>query len=121
MYEHGLHGQGLGEGSEVTSDGVLLNGHPWTARCLAFLADLGMMDRPNQISNKTVINCNLRCFLKAPIKSLCIYFFFPPYGWPRLAFECRKKCVYIHIQLLAGVWGCPGRDPTTRKEGNGKV
>lgn len=47
MYEHGLHGQGLGEGSEVTEDGVLLYGHPWTPRCLAFLANLGMLDRLN--------------------------------------------------------------------------
>ena len=47
MYDNGLHGQGLGEGSKVTEEGVLVGGHPWTTRCLAFLADLGMLDRPN--------------------------------------------------------------------------
>lgn len=46
MYQHGLHGQGLAEGSEVI-DGALPHGHPWTAKCLAFLTGLGMVDRPS--------------------------------------------------------------------------
>lgn len=45
LYDHGPHAQGLGEGSQVTDDGVLHHGHPWTAQCLAFLTKLGMLDR----------------------------------------------------------------------------
>lgn len=37
IFPIGGHGVGLGIGSYVTSEGELVNGHPWTARMLAFV------------------------------------------------------------------------------------
>ncbi len=44
IYEQGMHGSGLGVGSRVTEDGELVNGDPWTTRCLAFLTRIGMLN-----------------------------------------------------------------------------
>lgn len=37
VFPEGGHGVGLGHGSELTEAGGLVNGHPWTARMLAFV------------------------------------------------------------------------------------
>lgn len=37
VFPDGGHGVGLGRGSDVTETGLLVNGHPWTARMLTFV------------------------------------------------------------------------------------